>query len=107
MTPAPLSDDIVWGLPGAMVGAPVGGAEEFSTTSVFDLLRDATERAPQAIALAGQNSSLTYADMLRLARNSAAAIAALVPPGRTVACLLPRTPEATAGPPRMAGLSNR
>jgi len=97
VVPAPVPGDIVWGLPGAKVGAPMHGAEAFSTTSVFDLLRDATARAPGAIALSGQNSSLTYSDMFRLARNSAAAVAAMVPPGGSVACLLPRTPEAIAG----------
>jgi len=89
--------DIVWGLPGAIVGTPMDGAEAFSTTPVFELLRDATARAPRATALTGQNSSLTYSEMFRLARNSAGALAAVVPPGGSVACLLPRTPEATAG----------
>jgi acyl-coenzyme A synthetase/AMP-(fatty) acid ligase len=97
LTTAFPSRDIVWGLPGAAVGASTIEAEDFSTTPVFDLLRDATARAPRAIALAGQSSSLTYADMLRLAQNSAAAVAAMVPPGGSVACLLPRTPEAVAG----------
>jgi acyl-coenzyme A synthetase/AMP-(fatty) acid ligase len=94
---APAPRDIVWGLPGALVGARIDGAEDFSTTPVFDLLREATARAPRAIALVGQNSSLTYGDMLRLAQNSATAVAAMVPPGGSVACLLPRTPAAVAG----------
>jgi acyl-coenzyme A synthetase/AMP-(fatty) acid ligase len=97
LTTAFPSGDIVWGLPGAAVGAPTVEADDFSTTPVFDLLREATARAPGSIALAGQSSSLTYADMLRLAQNSAAAVAEMVPPGGSVACLLPRTPEAVAG----------
>jgi non-ribosomal peptide synthetase component F len=93
----PLADESIWGLPGAIVGPAMPGAEAFSTTPILDLLRASAARDPDAVALVGQTGSLRYADLLRLAQNVACAVAGLVPPGQTVACLLPRSPEGVAG----------
>ncbi len=76
------------------MGPPLAGAERFASTPLHDLLRAAATRSPEAIALTSQSQSLTYANMLRLARNAAAAVDAVVPAGRPVACILARTPEA-------------
>ena len=97
MTIGALLDDSLWGVPGAATGPPLAGAETFITTSLYDLLRAVAKRAPDAIALTSQTDSLTYAKLFRLARNTAAAIAAVVPAGRPVACMLARTPEAVCG----------
>jgi acyl-CoA synthetase (AMP-forming)/AMP-acid ligase II len=86
-----------WGLPGAKRGPCVPGADAFCARPVHELLQEAAVRAPQAIALVSRASSLTYSELLRLAQNAAAAIAALVPPDQPVACVLSRTPEAMAG----------
>ncbi|MSO99810.1 MAG: hypothetical protein EXR07_01980 [Acetobacteraceae bacterium] len=88
---------IRWGLPGVPIAPPLPGADDFCTTPLLDLLRASAERAPDAIALTGQTGHLRYADLLRLILNAAASVAALVPPGGSVACVLPRTPEAMAG----------
>ncbi len=93
---APL-DNVSWGLPDvALMPGPRDG-DAFSETPIFDLLRAAAARAPEAVALASQAGKLRYADLWRLAQNAAHAIAALVPPGAPVGCLLSRTPEAIAG----------
>ena len=91
-----LSDETLWGLPGATVEGSLPGAEAFSATPLLTLLRASTALDPEAIALVSRTASLCYADLLRLARNAACAIAERVPPDQTVACLLPRSPEGVA-----------
>jgi non-ribosomal peptide synthetase component F len=92
-----LDDETIWGLPGAIMADPIPGAERFSTTPLAEHLRIAAAFDPQAVAVVGQTGQLRHADLLRLARNVAGAVAACVPPGRPVACLLPRSPAGIAG----------
>ena len=92
-----LGDELNWGIAGALTEPPIPGAEGFSATPLPDLLRAGVAIDPQAVALVGQGGSLRYAELWRLARNVAGAIATRVPAGRPVACLLPRTPEGITG----------
>jgi non-ribosomal peptide synthetase component F len=92
-----LDDETIWGLPGAHTEPPIPDAEGFSATPLPGLLRAGVAIDPQAVALVGERGSLTYGDLWRLAGNVAGAIAARVPAGHPVACLLPRTPEGIAG----------
>src|SRR5260221_6119796 len=97
MTLASPADEDIWGLPGAIMAPPIPGTEAFSTTPLLELLRAGAAHDPEAIALVGQSTSLSFAEVLRLAQNAAWAVAALVPVGQPVACVLPRTPRAMAG----------
>jgi acyl-coenzyme A synthetase/AMP-(fatty) acid ligase len=90
-------DETVWGLPGSLVAPNAPGDEAFSITPLLSLLRAAASRGPDAIALVSQTDSLCYGDLLRKVQSAARAIAVLVPAGRPVACLLPRTPDGIAG----------
>ncbi len=90
-------DGDAWCLPGARVAPPIPGAEAFSTSPLLTHLRAAAAADPKATALVGQSNSIQYGDMLRLAQNTAHAVANLAPPGRPVACLLPCTPEGITG----------
>ena len=86
-------DEASWGLPGALVTPEIPEADSYCATPLSMLLETAAARDPDAIALASLTRSLSYADLLRLARNAACAVAERVPPGEAVACVLPRQPE--------------
>ena len=96
MPSAPLNDDAIWGLPGVKVAEPYQGAETFCETPPFELLRKGAALDPDAIALVGRSGALRYGDLLRIAQNTAAALAERIAPGEAVACVLPRRPEAIA-----------
>jgi len=96
MPSAPLNDDAIWGLPGVKVAEPYRGAETFCETPPFELLRQGAALDPDAIALVGRSGALRYGDLLRIAQNTAAALAERIAPGEAVACVLPRRPEAIA-----------
>ena len=88
--------DEPWGVAGARVDPAPPGAEEFAATPLIDLLRAAAERHPDAPALTSQAGGTRFAEMLRHVQTAACVIAASVPPGAAVACLVSRTPEAMA-----------
>jgi non-ribosomal peptide synthetase component F len=92
-----LDDETIWSLSGARVDAPFPDAEAFCSASLLDLLRAGATHDPAAIALVNEAASLRYDEMLRLANRVACVVAGLVPPNRSIACLLPRTPQAMAG----------
>ena len=96
MPSAPLNDDAIWGLPGAKVAEPRKGAETFSETPLWELLCRGAAHDPDAVALVGRSGALRYGELLRIAHNTAAALAERIAPGEAVACLLPRR---TPSPP--------
>ena len=96
MPSALLNDDAIWGLPGAKVAEPRKGAETFCETPLWELLCQGAAHDPDAVALVGRSGALRYGDLLRIAQNTAAALAERIAPGEAVACLLPRHPEAIA-----------
>jgi acyl-CoA synthetase (AMP-forming)/AMP-acid ligase II len=96
MPSALLNDDAIWGLPGAKVAEPRKGADAFCETPLWELLCQGAAHDPEAVALVGRSSALRYGELLRIAQNTAAALAARIAPGEAVACLLPRRPEAIA-----------
>ena len=96
MPSAPLNDDAIWGLPGAKVAEPRKGAETFSETPLWELLCRGAAHDPDAVALVGRSGALRYGELLRIAQNTAAALAERIAPGEAVACLLPRRPDAIA-----------
>ena len=96
MNLATLTDDAIWGVPGALVTPPLPEAETFCATPLLDLLRAAAAPDPNAIALSGLTSELRFGDLLRLAENVACAVAERARPGEAVACVLPRRPDSVA-----------
>src|SRR5436305_2616179 len=96
MPSAPLNDDAIWGLPGAKVAEPRKGAETFSETPLWELLCRGAAHDPDAVALVGRSGALRYGELLRIAQNTAAALAERIAPGEAVACLLPRRQDAIA-----------
>jgi|SRR5436190_14176029 len=82
MPSAPLNDDAIWGLPGAKVAEPRKGAETFSETPLWELLCRGAAHDPDAVALVGRSGALRYGDMLRIAKNTAAALAERIAPER-------------------------
>ena len=88
--------DVEWGIPGATVIPAPEGVEAFCATSILRLLEQAAAEVPDRVALVGLAGRLTHGELLRLARNAAAAIAARTKPGDGVACLLLRSPECMA-----------
>ena len=90
-----MNDDI-WGLPGARVSPPLPGLESFTRTPLALLLQQAAARAPAAVALVGAEGGLDFATLHRQAMQVAAAVAALLPPGAPLACLLPQRPDGFA-----------
>jgi acyl-coenzyme A synthetase/AMP-(fatty) acid ligase len=96
MPSAFLTDETIWGLPGAKVAEPRAGAETFCETPLWEVLRRGAAHDPDAVALVGRSGALRYGDLLRIAQNTAAALAERVAPGEAVACVLPRRPEAIA-----------
>src|SRR5437763_15866952 len=96
MPSAPLNDDGIWGLPAAKVAAPRKGAETFSETPLWELLCRGAAHDPDTVALVGRGGALRYGELLRIAQNTAAALAERTTPGEAVACLLPRRPDAIA-----------
>ena len=96
MPNARLNDDTIWGLPGAKVAESRKGSERFCETPLWELLRHGAAHDPDAVALVGRSGALRYHDLLRIAQNTAAALAERIAPGEAVACLLPRQPQAIA-----------
>src|SRR5437763_7369547 len=96
MPSAPLNDDAIWGLPGAKIAELRKGTETFCETPLWELLCHGAAHDPDAVALVGRGGALRYGDMLRIAQNTAAALAERIAPGEAVACLLPRRPDAIA-----------
>lgn len=96
MPSAPLNDDAIWGLPGAKVAECHKGAEAFCETPLLELLRRGAAYDPDAVALVGRSGALRYSELLRIAQNTATALAERIAPGEAVACLVPRRPEAIA-----------
>jgi acyl-CoA synthetase (AMP-forming)/AMP-acid ligase II len=60
------------------------------------ILRAGAAIAPEAVAIVSLADSVTYRQFMRIALTTARIVAARVPPGAAVACLLPRTPKAIA-----------
>ena len=89
--------NLAWGLPGARWSAPLEGLESFVETPPIELLRRGAVIDPGATAIAGQAGALDHATLLRQSQQVAAALAARVPPGAAIACLLPHRPDAIAG----------
>src|SRR2546423_5628691 len=81
MPSAPLNDDAIWGLPGAKVAEPRKGAETFSEMPLWELLCRGAAHDPDAVALVGRSGALRYGELLRIAQNTAAALAERIAPG--------------------------
>lgn len=84
-------------IPNLLLAAPLPGAAAFSATPPLDLLRQAAARWPDAVALAGSSGNVSFAALLAGMAKVAAAVAAVVPPGRAMACLVPQTPQGLVG----------
>src|SRR5437764_13550202 len=104
MPGAPLNDEAIWGLPVAKVAEPRKGAETFSETPLWELLCRGAAHDPDAVALVGRSGALRYGELLRIAQNTAAALAERIAPGEAFACLLPRRPECHRRPDRLPDL---
>src|SRR2546421_12099120 len=98
MPSAPLNDDAIWGLPGAKVAEPRKGAETFSETPLWELLCRGAAHDPDAVALVGRSGALRYGDMLRIAKNTAAALAERIAPGEAGSCPFGRAAGPLAAP---------
>ena len=75
MPSALLNDDAIWGLPDAKVAEPRKGAETFCETPLWELLCQGAAQDPDAVALVGRSGALRYGELLRIAQNTAAALA--------------------------------
>src|SRR2546421_5542199 len=101
MPSAPLNDDAIWGLPGAKVAEPRKGAETFSETPLWELLCRGAAHDPDAVALVGRSGALRYGELLRIAQNTAAALAERIAPGEAAAGRVPPRPGARSAPHRL------
>lgn len=82
MPSALLNDDAIWGLPDAKVAEPRKGAETFCETPLWELLCQGAAQDPDAVALVGRSGALRYGELLRIAQNTAAALAERIAPAR-------------------------
>ena len=91
------ADAIFRPIPGLRRANQLPGAAEFIDSTPLALLQRAAQRQPEAVALAGSAGCITFAELLDGMAKVAAAVAAAVPPGRAVACLLPQAPLGVLG----------
>ncbi len=84
-------------IPGLRHAAIRPGDAAFNATPPLTLLRQAAARQPDAIALVGSTGRVTFAELLAGMAKVAAAVAAQVPAGRAVACLVPQAPDGVVG----------
>ena len=91
------ADAIFRPIPGLRRADQLPGAAEFIDSTPLALLQRAAQRQPEAVALAGSAGCITFAELLDGMAKVAAAVAAAVPPGRAVACLLPQAPLGVLG----------
>ena len=70
---------------------------DFLDMPLFDILHLHATRTPDALAVVGPDTKLNWTTLVSHVRGLGAAIAARVPPGHSVAVLLPDGPEALVG----------